>query len=54
MGVTIEQYRARIGAHNVKIKLDSTQLEGNFCDTMLMLFQLEITINYIDVNILPV
>ena len=44
MGVTIEQYRARIGAHNVKIILDSTQLEGNFCDTMLMLFQLEITI----------
>ena len=42
MGVTIEQYRARIGAHNnVRIKVDSTQLEGlNFCDTMLMLFQL--------------
>ena len=45
MGVTIEQYRARIGAHNnVRIKVDSTQLEGNFCDTMLMLFQLVITI----------
>ena len=45
IGVTIEQYRARIGAHNnVRIKVDSTQLEGNFCDTMLMLFQLVITI----------
>ena len=45
MGVTIEQYRARIGAHNnVRIKVDSTQLEGNFCDTMLMSFQLVITI----------
>ena len=34
IGVTIEQYRARIGAHdNVRIKIDSTQLEGNFCDT---------------------
>ena len=46
MGVTIEQYyRARIGArNNVRIKVDSTQLEGNFCDTMLMLFQLVITI----------
>ena len=47
MGVTIEQYRARIGVHNnVRIKVDSTtaQLENNFCDTMLMLFQLVITI----------
>ena len=46
MGVTIEQYyRARIGArNNVRIKVDSTQLEGNFCDTMLMSFQLVITI----------
>ena len=37
MGVTIEQYyRARIGArNNVRIELDSTQLEGNFCDAML-------------------
>ena len=42
MGVTIEKcrHRARIGAHNnVKIKVDSTQLASNFCDTMLMLFQ---------------
>ena len=45
MGVTIEQYRARIGPHNnVRIKVDSTQLEGNFCDIKLMLFQLVITI----------
>ena len=45
MGVTIEQYRARIGAHNnVRIKTDSTPLERNFYDTMLMLFQLVITI----------
>ena len=45
MGVTIEQYRARIGAHNnVRIKADSTPLERNFYDTMLMLFQLVITI----------
>ena len=30
MGVTIEQYGARIGAHNnVRIKVDSTQLEVN-------------------------
>ena len=43
MGVTIEQYRARIGAYNnVRIKVDSTQLEGYFCDTILMLFQLVI------------
>ena len=37
MGVTIEQYyRARIGArNNVRIEVDSTQLEGNFCDAML-------------------
>ena len=36
MGVTIEQYRAQIGAHdNVRIKVDSTtaQFEDNFCDT---------------------
>ena len=47
MGVTIEQYRARSGVdNNVKIKVDSTtaQLENNFWDTMLMLFQLVITI----------
>ena len=47
MGVTIEKcrHRDRIGAHNnVRIKVDSTQLEGNFCDTMLMSFQLVITI----------
>ena len=46
MGVTIEQYRAPIGVHNnVRIKVDSTtaQLENNFCDIMLMLFQLVIT-----------
>ena len=36
MGVTIEQYRARIGAHNnVRIKVDSTQLEGNFCSFVI-------------------
>ena len=48
MGVTIEQYRARIGVHNnVRIEQDSTRLEVciNFCNTMLMLlFQLIITI----------
>ena len=45
MGVTIEQYRARTGAHdNVSTKVDSTQLEGNFCDAMLILFQLVLTI----------
>ena len=34
-----------IGAHNnVRIKVDLTQPEGNFCDTMLILFQLVITI----------
>ena len=47
MGVTIEQYRARSGVdNNVKIKVDSTtaQLENNFWETMLMLFQLVITI----------
>ena len=47
MGVTIEQYRAQIGAHNnmSRLKKDSTLLEGiNFCETMqLMLFQLVIT-----------
>ena len=45
MGVTIEQYRARIGAHNniVRIKKYSIQLEGNFRHIiMLMLFQLVI------------
>ena len=51
MGVTIEKcrHRARIGAHNnVKIKVDSTQLASNFCDTniMLMLFQLVLDNNY--------
>ena len=36
MGVTIEQYGARIGAHNnVRIKVDSTQLEGNFCSFVI-------------------
>ena len=41
--IIIEQYRARNGAHiNVKIKVVSLQLEGNFFDTMLMLFQLVI------------
>jgi hypothetical protein len=45
MGVTIEQYRARIGSHNnVGIKKYSTQLEGNFSYIMLMLFQLVINI----------
>ena len=46
MGVTIDQYRARIGSHNnVIVKQDSTPLEDiNFCGTMLMLFQLVITI----------
>ena len=60
MGVTIEQYyRARIGArNNVRIKVDSTQLEGNFCDTMLNVDVISVGnnnyyINYIDVNILP-
>ena len=59
MRVTIEQYRARIGAHNnVRIKVDSTQLEGNFCDTMLNVDVISVGnnnyyINYIDVNILP-
>ena len=51
MGVTIEtcRHRDRIGAHNnVKIKVDSTQLASNFCDTntMLMLFQLVLDNNY--------
>ena len=45
MGVTIEQYGAQIGVHDtVRIQVGSTQLEGNFCETMLMLFQLVITI----------
>ena len=45
MGVTIEQYRARIGAHNnIRTKKDSARLEGNFCETMFVLFQLVITI----------
>ena len=48
MGVTIEQYRARISVHNnVRIEQDSTRLEVciNFRNTMLMLlFQLIITI----------
>ena len=48
MGVTIEEYRARIGVHNnVRIEQDSTRLEVyiNFYNTMLMLlFQLIITI----------
>ena len=51
MGVTIEtcRHRDRIGAHNnVKIKVDSTQLASNVCDTntMLMLFQLVLDNNY--------
>ena len=58
MGVTIDQYRARIGSHNnVIVKQDSTPLEDiNFCGTMLMLFQLVITImvfTNIGANILP-
>ncbi len=48
MGITIEQYRARIGAHNnVEIRKHSTQmqLEGNLIShIMLMLFQLVINI----------
>ena len=46
MGITIEQYRSRTGAHNnVEIKKHSTQmqLEGNLLSyIMLMLFQLVI------------
>lgn len=47
MGVTIEQYRAQIGAHN-NIKLNSTCLPSNICCIQLvlifMLFQLVFTI----------
>ena len=54
MGVTIEQYRARIGAHNnVRIKVDSTQLEGNNVDVITFGNNNYDIINYIDVNILP-
>ncbi len=48
MGVTIEQYRARIGVHNinVRVKQNSTHHEAciNSRSTMLMLFQLFIRI----------
>ena len=46
MEVTIEQYRARIGAHhNIRIKQNSTCLEGNIYLTMLMfIFQFNLTI----------
>ena len=54
MGVTIEQYRARIGAHNNwRIKVDSTQLEGNNVDVITFGNNNYDIINYIDVNILP-
>ena len=54
MGVTIEQYRARIGAYNdVTIKQHSTGLAVNFCDNAIsMLFQLVITIMILIVLIL--
>ena len=52
MGVTIEQYRAPIGAHNnIRTKKDSARLEDNFCETMFVLFQLVITCNYDTINI---
>ena len=46
MGVTIQQYRARIGAyHNIRIKQNSFSLEDNICLTMLMfIFQCILTI----------
>ena len=57
--VTIEQYRARIGAHdNVRIKIDSTQLEGNFCDNNVDVisvgnnnYDINYSVIYTDVNI---
>ena len=42
MGVTIEQYRARIGAHNsiAKTKEDNSHLEGIIWNTMPILILL--------------
>ena len=50
MGVTIEQYRARIGAHNsiAKTKEDNSHLEGIIWNTMPILILLYHSVYFLD------
>ncbi len=57
MGITIEQYRARTGAHNnVEIKKHSTQmqLEGNLLSQYIMLMLFQLVINTVLIVLLQV
>ena len=57
MGIRIEQYRARTGAHNnVEIKKHSTQmqLEGNLLSQYIMLMLFQLVINTVLIVLLQV